>query len=113
HDTARVELEHPPCVVLAVVDCLADVRVGIRPTFSGLAHLEGGELITGLSHPVSRPEQNCSAFRYGYATPALRRTSGGQESLFDLGWPAGRGLGYDRIGIGWIHRHERPAGTEA
>ena len=49
-------------VVLAEVDCLADIRVGFGPGLRALPQGQGREAEAALAHERGRPHQDAGAF---------------------------------------------------
>ena len=91
----RLEAAHLPAVVLAEVDGLAHVGVGLGPRLAGLEDLEGGQLGPPGPHPLGGPEQHRRPAR----RPACRRQPAHAAAA---GGDGGIGL---RRSAGRRHRH--------
>ena len=105
-----VEAQHLPPVVLAEVDRLADVGVGLVPGLAGLEALEGGDLVTAAPHPVGGPEQHGRPLPGRRPAPVMCGPCRDGHGGIDVGRRAGGGAGHDGGGHGRIHRRQRVGG---
>ena len=92
----RRQAQHLAPVVLAEVDRLAHVAVGLVPRLGRLEALEGGQLVATLAHPVGRPEQERRLARLaGVRRHAGRRRDRGRDGRVGVGRGARRRGGDD------------------
>ena len=108
-----VESSGLPGVVLAEVDGLAHVGVGLGPRLAGLEDLQRGHLVAALAQPRRRPHQHAGSFVGRGRGPARR---GGHRDRDGLVGEAGvdpGGHGDDAVGAAGVDRRQRVLGRDA